>query len=148
MMTIVPASPAHIRRIANRMRAVDQLECRAHGREPVEALRYSLRSSLEAWTALEDGRPVAMFGVCPLSMIGRSASPWLLGTEDVGRHGRLLLTHGRRTIERWRDHFDEMSNEVAASNTLAIRLLRHWGATFGEEVAYGGTAFRRFKLGG
>lgn len=148
MIRIVPASPAHIRRVANRMRAIDVVECRAHGRGPVDALRYSLRSSSEAWTAMVDGTPEAMFGVAPTSLLGRAGSPWFLGTDAVRSQARAMLVIGRRVLDHWRSDFSALENEVAASNDLAIRLLERWGAEFGEEVVRSGAPFRRFKLNG
>jgi ribosomal protein S18 acetylase RimI-like enzyme len=126
------------------MRPADRRECEALGRSPKDALRNGLRCSLEAYTAIADGRPVAMLGVVADSLVGGSATVWMLGTEDVYRQGRTLLTLGPILFEMWLEQFDELSNIVAVDNRRAIRLLERWGFEFGQTVSYGGVDFVRF----
>jgi len=143
---LVPAEHKHIGRIANRMRAIDALECRAMGREPKQALRYALGTSSKAWTALVDGQPEAMFGVVVTSALGQEATPWFLGTDEVYRHGRELLMWGPGMLDRLCDSRWHLRNLVSACNTRAIVLLKRWGFTIGEEVIlFAGVEFLPFE---
>lgn len=102
-------------------------------------------ASDEAWTAKVDGRAEAMFGIVTVSAIDRTARPWFLGTDEVYRHGRLLLVVGRRLVARWLDSSTRLEQVVASENARAIALLRRWGFTVGEtETMIGGMAFRHF----
>jgi len=144
---VVPASPAHVGVIANRMREADVLECRALGRSPKQALRLGLRASSEAWTAKVDGRPEAMFGLVVTSALGGEGTPWMLGSEEIYRHPRLMIRHGERVLRRWLDSTPTLSNYVSADNLRAIRLLRRWGCEIGSEVhMQGGCGFVAFRL--
>jgi hypothetical protein len=131
------------------MREADGRECEAFGRSPKQALRISLRTSLEAFTALDgDNRPIAMFGLSVTDALSGKATPWFLATDvalDV--YARDLLTRGKRIIGAWLDAFPYLENYVAADNVKAIRLLRHWGAEIGtEERMIGGVLFVRFTI--
>lgn len=142
---IVPASRAHIGRIARRMRAHDREECEARGRSPACALRYSLASSQFALTALVDGSPHAMFGVTPYSLVNGIGRPWFLGSDEVYRHPREMIERGDMIVEIMQDSFPRLENVVSAGNHRAIRLLRRWGFSVGgvgHEV--GGVSFLPF----
>lgn len=142
---IIAASPAHVGRVANRMREIDRLETGAKGRSPKAALRISLRSSLWACTVLLDGEPVAMFGVVAASLVEDKGRPWFLGSDDVYRHGRDMLLYGERVIAKMHGDFRRLENVVSSGNVRAIRLLRRWGFVVGgEEVVVGGVPFIPF----
>ena len=146
MVEIVPASSRHIGWIANNIRDEDRRECEAMGRTPKQALRRGVMTSTKAWTALVDGKPHAMFGVVVDSALGRKATPWFLGTEEVYRHGREMLSWGPRFLAEMGDSRYTLSNLVSATNGRAIRLLRRWGFTVGEEeVIVRGVPFLRFE---
>jgi len=147
--TLIPASPAHIGRIATRMREIDRIECAAFGRSPKEGLRYSLRTSIDAMTSVApDGTPLAMFGVSAVNLLSGIGSPWFLGREEVFCYPRDLLVYGRLVIERWLEIFDRLENVISVDNDRAIRLLKKWGASvgYGPTVTHGGVAFIRFRI--
>lgn len=130
------------------MREADRIECRALGRTPKDALRNGLRCSLAPFTALdENGRPGAMMGVVPISMIEGRGAVWMLGTEEIYRHGRDLLTYGPLILGIWLDTFRSLENIVAVENERAIRLLRKWGFEIGEiSQTHGGVEFLPFRM--
>jgi len=149
VIRIVPASPAHIGRIANRMREADRLETGAKGRSPKSALRLSLRSSTWACTALVDGDPHAMFGVAAISLIEDRGRPWFLGSDLVYQHPREMIRRGLEVVDLMHASFRKLENVVSVDNIRAIRLLRRWGFTVGEEeIMVGGVTFLPFwKVG-
>lgn len=127
---------------------MDRVECEALGRTPKDALRWGLRCSQDAWTALDDGKPGAMMGVVSDGLLEGSGRVWFLGTDEVYRHGRDLMTYGPLFVERWLTAFSKLHNIVAAENVKAIRLLRRWGfeVGVGDDVEHGGVPFKRFRL--
>lgn len=142
---LVPAELRHVGRIANRLRAIDREECEAMGRTPKQALRLGILTSEKAWTALVDGKPEAMFGVVVESALTSEAVPWFLGTDEVYRHGRELLAWGPGIVSRLGDSLS-LRNLVSSRNNRAIRLLKRWGFTVGEEeVDVRGVGFRHFE---
>lgn len=129
------------------MRAIDVAECAAFGRSPKDALRSSLRTSFQAFTAIGESGPVAMLGVVATGMMTGNGVPWLLGSDEVFNYPRDLLVFGRRTIGEWLETFSDLENLVARENDRAIRLLRKWGASIGEEgEMHGGLEFVRFRF--
>jgi len=144
---IVPARPRHVGTIAKRMRDIDRKECEAMGHSPKMALRMGLWFSQNAWTALVDGKPEAMFGIMVTSALTGDGSPWFLGTDEVYKHGRALLTWGPSFVKIIRDSSPRASNLVSADNFKAIRLLEKWGFEVKPETEVrGGVQFRKFEL--
>lgn len=144
---VVRARVTHIGPIAARMRAIDRVECEAMGHTPKHALRQGFLNSDRCWSALVDGRPEAMFGAVTLSAIDRRASVWFLGTDEVYRHGRLLLAWGPGLIRRAVDSRWKAENLVSSANGKAIRLLEAWGFTVEpEEQMVSGVPFRHFWI--
>lgn len=146
--TVNAASPAHVARIANRMRSMDRLEVSACGHTPKGALRSGLRASSLAWTIMRDGEPVAMLGVVPESVIDRTGLVWMLGTTEIDGAARAFVSMARPVLDWMRDEYPRLFNICAVENVKAIRLLRWLGFAFDDEVVYvGGVPFRRFSIG-
>lgn len=145
MIDLVRASPAHVGRIANRMRASDMAECAALGLAPKQALRKSLIASVLAYTAKIDGRPEGMFGVTPGNTIEGIGHPWMLATDAAFDCARQLLTAGPGLIALMHRRFRRLENMVSVENERAIRMLGRWGFEVGDEqMMVGGVPFVRF----
>ena len=129
------------------MRRHDRLEVAAMGRTPKAALRIGLLLSARAWTATRGGRPIAMFGVVVANAIEGVGVPWFLGTDDVARAGRALLTQAPPVLAAMLDSSPTLTNLVSAANSPAIRLLGRWGFVVEDEQAMiGPLPFRRFRM--
>lgn len=127
------------------MRPWDVKEAAAFGHSPKQALRLGLAASMWCLTAKIDGRPEAMLGLCPVSLIEGRGQPWLLGTDEVYRHPR-GFARWRPIIDRMRSDCPRLSNWVAAGNTRAITFLTHCGFEVGDEVLnVRGLDMRRFQ---
>lgn len=146
-LELVRASPAHVGRIANRMRSADVIECRAMGFTPKAALRMALRSSSICVTAKVGGLPEAMFGMVVISALSGEGSPWMLGTEAIYDHPREMLRGAPPILAAMLDSTPRLSNLVAVENARAIRFLRRLGFSFQEEVIMiAGTEFITFDM--
>ena len=145
MIEIVPASPAHVGTIANRMRTIDALECQIAGRSPKQALRSGLRSSIVSWTAKIDGRPEAMFGVHTSDFLGGEGHIWLLGTDVLSSHGKSLVRLGRIYTKALFEHYTLLHNRVHADNDKAIRWLARLGFVIGPVDVIAGQPMREFS---
>lgn len=145
MIELVQASPAHIAPIANRMREWDRREAAAFGKSPKQALRMGLAASLWAITAKVDGRPEAMIGLVPMSLIEGRGQPWMLGSDAIYRHPREMLRNVAPMLGRMRADCPRLENWVATGNGRAITFLRHCGFAFGEPIDVNGLEMRRFS---
>lgn len=144
MIEIVPARANHIGPIANRMREIDQLECRVFGHSPKQALRNGLITSSIAWTAKINGRPEAMFGAATISLLDASARPWLLMTDEAAKQHRALVRLGRIYTMALHRHFDILENWVHANNEQSIRWLARLGYAIGSVDVIHGQPMRPF----
>lgn len=144
MIEIVPANFRHVNTIANRMRDIDQLECRIFGHTPKQALREGLSTATIAWTALIDGRPEAMFGAQTISLIDGSGRPWMLMTDVAARHKIALLRLGRIYTDALHRHYGILYNLVHARNETSIRWLARLGFAVGGVEVIRGEPMRPF----
>ncbi len=142
MITMLPATEDDARELATLLRVEDRAEVLALGLDPVDALLGSLSGSCEAWTWRDDGRIICMAGVGPLSLIGQTGVPWLLGSDLVPVHRRAFMIETRRTVARWLGMFAVLRNTVDCRYEAAIRWLRWLGFTIGEPFALGTGLFR------
>lgn len=113
------------------MRAADVEEAAAFGRAPKEALRVGLQASVLAATAKLDGSPIAMLGLTPISVLEGVGRPWMLGTDEVPRCARALLTEAQAVIGEMHGRFRRLENFVSVGNGPAIRMLQRWGFEVG-----------------
>ena len=139
MITVLPAIENDARELAPLLRAEDRDEVLTLGLDPVDGLLHSVAGAREAWTYRADGRIICMAGVAPLSLIGTTGVPWLLGSDLVPAHRRAFMVETRRMIGRWLALFPTLRNVVDARYAAAIRWLEWLGFTIGEPfpLAYG-----------
>ncbi|BBF92841.1 phage protein Gp13 family protein [Blastochloris tepida] len=146
-LEIVPAEPAHIPAIAQRMRSADVAEVRAaSGLSPADALRFGLSKSSACFTALVDGRPEIMFGVGDMDAASGIGCVWLLGTDAVDRHFRLFLRQSVEWLRKLLSRYSVLRNFVSDDNAVSKRWLRWLGAEFGAPIEHRGTRFLPFEL--
>jgi len=138
-----PATSDDARELAPLLRAEDRAEVLALGVTPVDGLLQSLDAAREAWTWRDDGRIICMAGVAPLSLIGSTGVPWLLGSTLIATHRRAFMVESCRLVERWLTQFDALRNVVDARYTAAIRWLGWLGFEIGPPFSLAHGLFRR-----
>lgn len=118
--------------VANNMRLADVAEVWALNRlSPRVALETSVAVTTYSCAAYVDGRPAAIFGVYG-HLLGDTGVPWLLGTDEVVKGARALLTHTKPFLRHQLMSYRKLENDVHAENRLAIRYLRWAGFTLEE----------------
>jgi hypothetical protein len=106
-----------------------------------------LLTSLRPITVLVDGRPEAMLGVMPMSMMVGSGLVWMLATPILYDCRRELIEFGPMVIDALMDDFRRIENVVSVDNGRAIRFLRWLGFIVGGSVeVHGGVQFVPFHL--
>ncbi len=148
-LCIRTAVPADVERLMGRLRQSDIDEVWACGhRTPGDALLFSMYASILCFTVVYKEIPAAMFGVSPDSLVGTTASVWLLGTNDIDRFKRSFLVLSRRFIAFMQRMYPVLYNWVDARNTASIAWLKWCGAKFDEPTPYGmdGLPFCYFTL--
>ena len=150
----LPATDAHVRDIAARLRQPDREEMTAaHGLNAEDAVvRLSLvRAAAASSRALvavdgQTGQAVALLGCAPVSLVGGVAAPWLLGTDECQQYRRDLLERGRAAVWAWQQEWPVLVNHCDARHTAALRWLRRLGFTLDAPQPWGalGMPFVRF----
>lgn len=146
----MPATEAHARELAPRVRAADAAEIWAsnHAR-PLDALLASLVSR-DTLAGLADGRVMCMFGAKRTTVLSTTASPWLLGANELPEHARAFLRMNREYIRHLQDEYDTLVNFVDARNVVALRWIQWLGFKIEPPVPYGPEMlpFCRFTMRG
>lgn len=149
MITMLPATEDDARELAPLLRAEDRAEISAlSGRDPAGLLVESVAASWESTTYRADGALICIGGVAPLSLIGSTGVPWLMGTDLVPVHRKAFMRHSREAMPRWLARFPILRNVVDARYAEAIRWLRWLGFRFGDPVIVGvaGLPFLPFSM--
>lgn len=131
------------------LRATDVREVLAAANQmPEEALRQSFAASSTCMTLEYQGRPVAMCGIVPESIIGQRAVIWLLGTDEIRALRKTFHFLSKRCIEYFLDMYPYLYNWVDDRNKETMVWLQRCGAEFLPAVPFGhqGLPFRYFVL--
>lgn len=132
-----------------RMRQQDVDEVRAAGHTDLrEVVADGVNRSVLCWTARIDGEVAAIFGVAPAgTLTSAHGVPWLLGTDLIPRHRRILVRHAAAYIERMLALYPRLFNAVHVDNTVAVRWLQHMGFTLHPAVEVEtGAMFHPFEM--
>ena len=136
LIEIRPALPSDAGTLV--LRPADRAEAEAWSNDPPETIvADSIRHSSEAWAGLAGGELVCLFGVAPLTLIGVTGIPWLMGSVHIERHQRAFLRRNAEFIGRWQADYPVLRNFVDARNSTSQRWLRWLGFTIGPAVPYG-----------
>lgn len=144
MIEVVPARPQHVGSLAHRLRKIDEVECKAMGSTVKDALRQGLTGSTLVWTVKIDGRPEAMMGATPISLVDGIGRPWMLMTDVAAAQRKALLRLGRIYTDAMHRQYALLDNWVHADNAPSIRWLSRLGYAVGAVDVIGGEPMRRF----
>lgn len=126
-MTLILSPPTYplLKRIARNMCERDVAELRALGKEPMPALRRSVRDSYECYVAQWNGEPQAAFGIATDD--NQVGIPWLLTTGKVGAWKRDFWIASVRFVQKWTRMHTVMHNAVDVRNEQSIGWLSRLG---------------------
>ena len=117
----------------------------ASTRRPSPRLR--VRVDERARRARVDGQVACVFGVRPVTFLGREGVPWMLGTPLVAQHARAFIKNSRPYIAQMLRAYPHLMNYVHAPNHQAIGWLKRMGFVLGPAVtAPTGEMFHPFEM--
>lgn len=118
----------HVLAIAENMRKADVDEVSASTGEAVlPALRRSYKASVKCWTAVNQDRPVVIFGVAPFSILTGKGCPWMLATDEIEDIAIPFIRQSRRYVDEMQRSFPVLINRVDARNEVSIKWLKWLG---------------------
>lgn len=140
-------TPEHVVELLPRLRETDVHElAAADGSTPFDAMTQILaRPGMKfAWSV--DGTVEAIFGATQFSLMGRGASPFLLGSDAISEHPREILTLSRRWMMLAQSKYAYLENWVHHENLKSLHWLHRIGFTVEKARPYGaaGERFHRF----
>jgi len=143
---VIDAHPDHADYLANKLRDIDNIECMAFGRKPIEALMSAFEYDMATLTVVDkNNTPLAMFG------IGEDEEfpyIWMLGTPEFPKIARRdLVKHSKLWIkELLKITGGAAGNFVHCYNRPAVRWLEWLGASFTQQTTIKGEPFYQFIL--
>jgi len=135
--------------LVRNMRKHDVQEVNAATRMGVRnAVETSVNLSTYAKTGLVNDELVCMWGVCPISLISSSGSPWMLGTDLIEKKQRIFLRRSKPWLEDIKKGYKTLENHVDERNTLSVRWLKWLGFEMKKAEPYGvnGELFHKFTM--
>jgi hypothetical protein len=97
---------------------------------PADAFLDGYRTSDDPYVIEWQGKPIAMFGVSGNK--GSIGVPWMLGTDDIKKIKKALLSQCKDYLERMHVDYPTLTNFVWSKNLVHIAWLKWLGFTFGE----------------
>lgn len=145
-VSILKATLEHVKEIAPVIREADKNEVFAASSLDVEkALTQSIDVNGYHYSGFVDGKLICIFGIARIENIG---VPYLLGTDEIEKHKRIVAVYSKGFIDKYKREFDYMVNFVDARNELAIKWLKWLGFTIHEAQSFGylGLPFHKFDM--
>ncbi len=148
VISIVPATGAHIAVLKKNLRQEDADEILRFGFTVQHAIWLTYRRSLVRKTALIDGVVAACWGISGTFM-GQTGRPWLMTTPEVKKVSPLKFARiYQEEMLKMLAMFPRLENMVDAKYASAIRLLEIIGFNVDEPepVGSGGALYRKFWI--
>ncbi|HEV2674160.1 MAG TPA: hypothetical protein VGV37_06420 [Aliidongia sp.] len=143
---IQPATLAHVRALAPRLREGDRAEVEAVGAKPRHLMHKLWRTSHTRRTAFVDGEIAAMWG-CAGTLLSPIGEIWLLTAPPVERVPVAFVKEARRGISEMLETHAILVSGVLASYGRAIRLMEILGFEIGAEYSMPcGALFRELRM--
>lgn len=145
---IVPATEAHARELAGRLRAADRAEIMAAGIRPGRTVLSSWRHAVVRKAALVDGDVAALWGVTGM-VLGGVGTPWLLTAPPCEMVSALTFARiYRAEAVSMLGLFGLLENYVDSTYYGAVRMLVIAGFKLDDPAPFGrfGALFRRFEM--
>jgi len=143
-------TPDDVVELVVKMRQADVDELHALGiLDLVAAVRASVAHSAFSYAFVIDGALACIIGVAPAAgMFDPEGFPWMLGTDVVTRHQRVLMRTCRPYIQQMLRAYPHLFNYVHAENHRAVRWLKRIGFTLEPAAPWGpmGAPFHRFDM--
>ena len=133
MLKVTKTKASHVEELSRTMRECDKIEIwKANNEAPQDALLAGFLHG-DCKTLLGE-KVVAIYG--HLNM-GKTAYPWLLGSDLVDIHPKSFLQHTRKYVHHLQGKYEYLINYVYAGNQKSIRWLRKLGFTIHSKEPYG-----------
>lgn len=124
--------------LAQDMREADKKEVwRSHHRKPEEALLTGFSNSVLCLTIERNEKPIGMFGIVPMTLMGRYATIWMLASPELEDIQRTFVKYSRYFIKMFLNYYPILLNWVDADNHQSKKWLKWCGAEFGPVAPYG-----------
>ncbi len=119
----------------------------SHHYKPEEALARCLEDSMMSLT-IQNGQPIGMFGITPVSILSDKAVIWMLGTDGIDKIKTRFLLNNTKFIKMFHEWYPLLFNYVDVRNKKSIKWLKFLGAAIGKPEPYGieGKPFQRFEF--
>ena len=132
MVTYREATFEDVSYLADNLRQADLDEIEALGvtHSTHETIATALIISDECLVAVQDDKPIAIFGVAT-SSDGDTGIPWLLATEELESVPLEVVKKSKAWVEEKAEQYGDLVNFVSVENRKAIRWLNSLGFTFG-----------------
>ena len=132
-VSIRPSIEEDIATVAANLRADDVEEVLAQGYASAEAaLSASYNDSTVRFTLAKNGRPIAMFGLCPTTILGNKAQMWMLGTNEICSVKKSFCRYSLKVIKYFASQYPILSAQVDGRYIKAHRWLEWMGAIKGK----------------
>lgn len=125
---IVAGRPGHADTIVGNLRAADFDELfAATGMDPDDVLLESWRKSDRRWSIIRRREVIGVFGLIPLTLLGKIGVPWLLGTNALDDIKVSIVKQARGVVDYMLSLYPVLANFTDVEHYQSHRLLGYLG---------------------
>ncbi|TSA28580.1 hypothetical protein D4R71_00310 [bacterium] len=136
-VTIRDANMLDASNLASNMRQSDKSDIfNLTHKEPKRVLAEDYKKSIVCFTIERKRSPIAMFGIVPCTILGKTALVWLISTSEINKV-KLIFKYSRKFIDLMLGYYSILSSYVDANDAQSIRWLKLCGAELGSIILYG-----------
>jgi len=142
-----PARVSHVYHIMAHIREADRVELEdATGVLSSMVIARGIGAS-DAIMSYIDDKPIAVYGVVPVSAVESVGVPWMVGTNYIADYKVKFGRHSQDVVAAWKNDYNYLFNYVDDRNTTAKDWLGWLGFTLDDPAPYGAAnkPFRRFE---
>jgi len=129
MIVVRPAVPEDAELFADKLRPEDAAECFLWGAAPADTIKEAMAAAVGAWAALDDGEPVAIYGLSNYPPLLTYGLFWTWTTPLFEGRRMALLRHNRDFLKWALTIFPHLHNYVDARHPCAVAWARRLGFT-------------------
>lgn len=131
-------NPTLVRVLSENMTRDDRIEVMlSHGHTAQDAIEKGLEVSKFTTVGCVGDDVCCIFGVTEKSLLTRHGIPWMLTTDKMELHKRILMEGSIDVVNEMKRHFNHLENYVYVENKRSVRWLKWLGFEFDEPEPHG-----------
>ena len=141
VISVVRATPEHVRWLINNLYPADVVEILAHGVSVERGVWESYYLAQHVWVGIAEDGIVCMWGVSKAASLLGGASAWMLTSTLIDKYARHFIRRVRPYVEALQQEYGYIENYVDSRHARALRFFEWLGFQIEDGMLVGPTEY-------